>query len=81
MTPCCSRGGFDPDDYESVFWEEYLRVGSVIHWVTVKDTLHSQEVRRLHSVWLICCHSDRNDTEPKRRQEKAGGLVDEWDKF
>lgn len=50
---------------------------SVIH----SDTLHSQEVRRLHSAWLICCHGDRNDTEPSARQEKAGGWLDEWDKF
>lgn len=74
-----SRGGLDAADYESVFREEILHVGSVIH--SVYDTLHSQEVRRLHSGWLICCHGDRNDIEPNARQEKSGGLLNEWDKF
>lgn len=55
-----------------------FHVDPVIH--SVYDTLDSQEVRRLHSVWLICCHGDRNDTGPNGRQEKSGGLLDEWDK-
>lgn len=64
----CSHSGsqiFDPYDYESVFREGFLHSSSVIHLLTVSDTLHSQEVRRLHSVWLICCPSDRNDTRWK----------------
>lgn len=67
---------FNPP-YESDLKEEFLHVDPVIH--LVYDTLHSQEVRRLHIAWLNCCHSDRNDTEPKARQEKSGGFL--WMKF
>lgn len=42
-----SKRGFGSAGYESVFREKFL-VGSVIH--SVYDTLHSQEVRRLHSI-------------------------------
>lgn len=62
---------FDPADYELAVREQFLHTDTVIYSVT--DTSHStQEVKRLYSVWLIYCPSERNDTGSKSL---------EWDRF
>lgn len=52
LTLHCSKRGFDPADYESVFREEFLHIGSVIHSVRY-STLTGSEASPQHLTHLL----------------------------